>query len=134
MRSITETITIDAAPDNVHAFVSDLLRLPTWAIGFAKGIRQDGERWLVTLGSGDEVEIRADSDRAARTVDFVIVPAPGVEAAAPTRVLANGTGAEYLFTLFQAPDTPDEAFEQQAAELRRELTVLKAHVESSCPL
>jgi hypothetical protein len=36
--------------------------------------------------------------------------------------------------MLQAPDMPDEAFDAQVAELERELTVLRAHLESSCPL
>jgi len=134
MRSITETITIDARPDDVHAFVASAERLPSWAIGFAKAIRRDGDDWLVTLGSGTELPIRLDVDGETRTVDFVLMPAPGAEAVVPSRVVPNGEGAEYLFTMFQTPDLSDALFEQQAAELRPELTVLKAHVESSCPL
>jgi hypothetical protein len=36
--------------------------------------------------------------------------------------------------MHHTPDIPDEVFEAQAAELERELTVLKAHLETSCPL
>lgn len=134
MRATTESITIDASPDDVWAFVADPEKLPTWAIGFAKEIQQDGDGWTVTLASGDTMPIRFDTDASARTVDFVLAAAPGVGLAAPSRVVANGEGSEYVFTMFQGPGMSDAMFDQQAAELRRELTVLKAHLETRCPL
>jgi hypothetical protein len=57
-----------------------------------------------------------------------------VELPANTRVVPREGGSAYVFTLFQAPEMDDDAFERQAAEVGRELTVLKAHLESACPL
>jgi hypothetical protein len=49
-------------------------------------------------------------------------------------VVPNGDGADYVFTMVQAAGMPDEVFDAQAEELARELTVLKAHLETACPL
>jgi Polyketide cyclase / dehydrase and lipid transport len=134
VRANTQSITIAAPPEAVFAVVADLARLPSWAIGFAEDIRQDGGRWLVRTGGGREVPIRVDADPGRGTVDYYMRVEPGGEVPAATRVVANGAGAEYVFTMFQPPGLPDEAFEAQIGELARELTVLKARVESSCPL
>jgi len=134
MRTNTQSIAIAAPAGHVFEFVADLEKLPKWAIGFAKEIRRDNGGWLVRNGSGDEIGIRAVTDPELGVVDFDMSPAPGVEVPAATRVLANEDGAEYVFTMFQPPGMPDEVFEQQIAELARELIVLKANVESACPL
>ena len=49
-------------------------------------------------------------------------------------MIETGGGATYVFTMLQAAGMPDEAFAQQVSELSRELVVLKAHLESACPL
>jgi uncharacterized protein YndB with AHSA1/START domain len=134
MRANTQSITIEASPADVFACVADLEQLPRWAIGFAKDVRREDGRWYVRTGSGDELEVRARTSPEHGVVDYLMSPHPGVEVPAATRVVPNGDGAEYVFTMFQPPGMPDPLFEQQAAELGRELIVLKAHLESSCPL
>lgn len=135
MRTSTQSVTIESAPEHVFEFVADPANLPKWAIGFCKQIRQEEDgTWIVTTGSGDEIAIRTASSPELGVVDSYMSPAPGVEVPAATRVVPNGVGAEYVFTMFQPPGMPDEVFEQQIAELGRELVVLKAHLESACPL
>ncbi len=134
MRSATKAIDIDAPAQEVFAFVSDPGRLPQWAIGFAKAIERDGDAWFVTTASGERVEVAVSADPPSGVVDFLMRPAPGVELPARSRVVAGGEGCAYVFTLFQAPGMPDEVFEAQAAEVGRELTVLKAYAETACPV
>lgn len=133
MRSDVRTVTIDAPPRDVLAFVSDPANLPRWAVGFAKDVRCEGGRWIVATGQG-ELAVAVEADERSGTVDFRMEPTPGVEAVAYARVVPNGEGAEFTFTQFQQPGTPDEVFEQLAAAVGHELAVLKALVEVSCPL
>ena len=51
------------------------VRLPTWAIGFAKGDRQEGDTGSSRSARATSCD-PADIDGTTRTVDFVIVPAP----------------------------------------------------------
>lgn len=132
MRADTKTISIDAGPEEVFRFVADPAHLPRWAVGFAKAVRRDGERWLVMTGAG-EVAVRVRADPASGVVDFVLSPAPGVEVTASSRVLARGSGAEYVFTQVQPPGMREEAFARSAAAVAHELTVLKALLEVDCP-
>jgi hypothetical protein len=134
MRANTQSITIAASPEAVFALVADPAKLPSWAIGFAKGVRREGGAWLVRTTGGREMPIRVDADPSRGTVDYYMGVEPGVEVPAASRVVPNGAGAEYTFTMFQPPGLPDDAFQAQIDELARELTVLKARVESSCPL
>jgi len=132
MRADTKTISIDADPGKVFRYLADLAHLPRWAVGFAKAVRRDGDRWVVTTGTG-EVTVHVRADPASGVVDFVMKPAPGVEVTASSRVLARGAAAEYVFTQVQPPGMPDEVFARSAAAVAHELTALKALLEVDCP-
>jgi hypothetical protein len=114
-------------------FLVDPTNLPRWAVGFAKSVRQDGDRWVVTTGGG-EMAIRIVAERTVGVLDFYMSPAPGIEAMAASRVVPAGDGVEYVFTQFQAPDMPDDVFAKNTQALAQELTVLKALLEIQCPL
>lgn len=134
MRTHVESIEISAPTDEAHAFLADPEKLPVWAIGFAKAIEHSDDGWIVTTASGERVGIRVVSEPEHGIVDYVMTPAPGVQLAARTRVVAANGGALYTFAMLQAPGMPDAMFDQQVSELKRELTVLKAHLETACPL
>lgn len=125
MRSITETVTLAAPPRRAFEFISDPANLPRWAVEFCRAIRRDGRRWIVRTPQG-EAEIRYEPDPKSGIIDMVVVPAPGIESTARARVVPNGDGAEFIFTFFQAPGTPDAAFEGMARSLRKELDVLRS--------
>jgi uncharacterized protein YndB with AHSA1/START domain len=133
MRSDTRSISIDARPADVFRLLADPANLPRWAVGFAKSVREEGGRWHVQTASG-EVRLRVESEPKTGVVDFWISSAPGAEVLAASRVIARGSAAEYVFTQFQAPGMPDEAFAQSVKALQHELAVLKAIAEVSCPL
>jgi response regulator RpfG family c-di-GMP phosphodiesterase len=133
MRADTRTSFIQATPTKVVEFLANPQNLPRWAVGFAKSIRRENQRWLVTTGAGD-MEIRIEADVLSGVVDYFMAPAPGVEMVARSRVVSNGSGAEYLFTQFQPPGMADEAFEKNVRALQHELTVLRALLEVECAL
>jgi hypothetical protein len=132
MRADTKTISIEAEPGKVFRFVADPSLLPRWAVGFAKAVRRDGERWVVVTAAG-EIPVRVCADAASGVVDFVMSPAVGVEVTASSRVLARGSGAEYVFTQMQPPGMSDDSFARSVAAVVHELTVLKALLEVDCP-
>jgi hypothetical protein len=134
MRTHVASIEISATVDDVVAFVADAEKLPVWAIGFAKAIDRDGDGWVVATAGGERVRLQVDADPARGVVDYVLQPAPGVDVTAATRAVATPGGAVYTFVMVQAPGMSEETFDAQIAELGRELTVLKAHLETSCPL
>jgi uncharacterized protein YndB with AHSA1/START domain len=133
MRADTKTVAIAASPDKVWKFLANPENLPRWAVGFAKAVKRDGERWLVTTGGG-EVALRIVADQKLGVIDFRMSPAPGVEGVAASRVVPSGDGVEYVFTQFQAPGMSDEIFAKNVQALAHELTVLKALLEIECPL
>lgn len=133
MRSDTRAISIEASPDKVLCFLADPNNLPRWAIGFAKAVREEQGRWVVTTGAG-EVGLRIVADGRTGVVDFWMSPKPGIEMLAASRVIPRGAASEYTFTQFQVPGMTDETFKQSVKALTHELSVLKALLEVECPL
>ena len=93
-RSETRSISIQAPPDVVLDVVGDARTLPRWAPNFASTIRQEGEHWLVN----EELLIDLRVVRELGTVDILRAERPPL--GAYTRVMPNGEGSEYQFTLF----------------------------------
>ena len=133
MRADTRTISINAPPVKVAAYLSNVINLPRWAVGFAKAVRQSEAGWLVETSNG-EMSIRIESDARTGTVDFWMTPVPGRDMLAASRVISRGEGSEYVFTQFQGPGMPDDVFAKNVQALMHELTVLKALMEVECPL
>ena len=134
MKSNTQSITIDREAERVFRFVAEPRNLPRWASTFAPHIEPAGDdQWVVPSPAG-AVLIRFDADEERRTVDFhmkPVVPTPGIEGLAASRVVANGAGAEYIFTMFQFAGMPEEVWHGQLEELPRELARLKQAIEAS---
>ena len=115
MLSQTVTAVLDAPRADVFAFLSDLDNLPLWATEFARELRHDGDRTVVVNGLGEFV-FSIDADEETGVIDMY---ADG--ALFPTRVVPLGADrTAYTFTMFKAPDMPDELFESQYDSLRRE--------------
>jgi hypothetical protein len=133
MKSDTKTITVERDFQTVYEFVANPENLPTWAKGFARTIRRTGDGWIIETPHGEHLNIRYATDAEFGIVDFYISPAPGVEFVVPSRVVPNGTGAEYIFTQFQLANMPDAVFEGQVHTLTQELAILKNTLEVACP-
>ena len=120
MRSETVTTVLAAPRDAVFDYVSDIEHLPEWATEFARELKREGEDYKVVNGLGEfYFEIRADPHTGV--IDMFAGPTKEEMAVFPTRavLLPDGRTA-YTFTMFQAPDMPDELFEAQRESLRRE--------------
>jgi hypothetical protein len=133
MKSDTKTITVERDYQTVYEFVANPENLPTWAKGFARNIRRAGEAWIIETPHGEQLNIRYVTDAEFGIVDFYISPAPGVEFVVPSRVVPNGSGAEYIFTQFQLANMPDAVFDGQVRTLTQELAILKNTLEVACP-
>jgi uncharacterized protein YndB with AHSA1/START domain len=126
MRTESRSITIAAPPTTVFGYVADARNLPEWAPVFATAVRPDGDRWIVTNDAGEfPVLVRASAEHG--TVD--VISAADESRGAFTRVLPNGEGAEYQFTLFFPDGTDETAVEQQMTTVEQELEAVRAGCE-----
>jgi hypothetical protein len=106
----------------VFAFVADPHNLPRWAPQFASAVRPEGDRWIVTSGDTEfTIAVRASGE--VGTVD--LVRGPELNVGAFSRVLPNGRGSEYLFTLFFPDGTPEDAISAQMEVVGQELRTIR---------
>lgn len=127
-RAETRTISIDAPPHAVLAFVSDPHNLPRWAPAFARTVRPDGDDWIVDSGEAEaRITVRVSPEHG--TVD--LLAAADHDRGAFSRIVPNGAGSEYLFTLFFADDTDEATVERQMAVVEEELRTVRGQCEAS---
>jgi hypothetical protein len=122
----SRSISIAAAPADVLDFLADPHNLPRWAPAFARSVSERDGQLMVDTGQG-ELPISVSVSRERGTVDVLSAAEPRVGAF--SRVLPNGDGSEYLFTLFFAPDADDSAVEAQMAVVDQELQAVRALCE-----
>ena len=80
-------------------------------------MRPDGDQWIVTNDAGEfPIVVRASAEHS--TVD--LVSAADRDRGAFSRVLRNGDGAEYQFTLFFPDGTDEAAVEEQMTTVEGE--------------
>jgi hypothetical protein len=132
-RADTQTVSIDAPPSVVIDLITDPAEFPRWAAGFARGVRADGDEWLVDTHDA-EVRLHVRVSHELGTVDFLLADAlPDVEIGAFSRVVPNGRGCEFIFTQFLAEDIGQPDLEDQRAVVAIELQTVRALAERASP-
>ena len=128
MTQRTETRVLNAPKERVFAYVADIANVPRWATEFARELRVVDGKHKVVNGLG-EFFFRIEADADTGVVDMLAGPTEDALALFPARVvgLPDGTSA-FTFTMFQAPEMPDELFESQHRSLLRELENLEREV------
>jgi hypothetical protein len=122
---LSRSIAIDATPAKVFDFVAEPRNLPLWAPGAVKSVEPSGDDWIFHNGDSERRVIVRTSQEYG-TVDLLSPDGPGVF----TRVVPNGTGAEYQFTLFFPEGTPEDAVTAQSDIIDEELVTVRTHCES----
>jgi hypothetical protein len=120
MRHATVTTVLDAPCEDVFDYMADIENVPSWATEFARELKRGTDGYRVVNGLGEfHFEIRADRDTGV--IDMYAGPDAEQLAVFPTRAVGLPDGrTAYSFTMFQAPDMPDELFDAQHASLQRE--------------
>lgn len=126
------TIGVSIARDwrEVYEFASRPENLPLWASGLARSFEQVEGRWFAESPEG-RVEVRFALRNGFGILDHHVVVGSGAEIYVPMRVIANGTGAELVFTLYRLPGMTDEKFASDRAWVERDLLALKALLEDA---
>lgn len=127
--SVTLSVSIDRAPVDVAAFVSDPRNLPQWAGGLCRSARQVGDDWVIDTGEG-EVGLRFCGSVAEGVLDHVITLSPEIQVYVPMRVVPNEAGSEVLFTIFQPPAMTEFRLQQDIALVKADLLRLKQVMEA----
>lgn len=120
METRTVTAVLEASQDQVFSYLAEIENLPKWATEFARELRYEGNKAKVVNGLGEfYFEIEADPDTGV--IDMYAGPTENALALFPSRVVElPGGRSAFTFTMFQAPEMPDELFASQYESLLRE--------------
>ena len=123
------SVSIDRRPADVYEFASDPRNLPRWAAGLARSeVRQEGGEWVADSPMG-KVEIRFAKKNPYGVLDHDVTLASGVTVHNPMRVIPNGEGSEFVFTLIRQPGMSNEKFAGDKAPVEKDLRTLKELLE-----
>ncbi|MFB9947319.1 SRPBCC family protein [Rhizobium puerariae] len=122
-------IGIERPWQEVYAYASRPENMALWASGLAAGLTRDGEDWIGDGGPVGKVRIRFAPQNPFGILDHTVTMENGLAVENPLRVVANGQGAEIMFTLFGRPDLDDTTFEADAAHVLKDLKALKSLLE-----
>ena len=128
-RCRTLSVSIDAPPARVYAFVRNPENLPRWASGLGRGVRKTADGWILETADGP-LGFKFVADNDFGVLDHIVTLTPGVDILNPMRVVANGDGCEVSFTLFELPGMTAEKFAEDAAMVERDLKTLKKVLET----
>jgi len=130
----SRTISISIARDwkDVYEAVWQPQDFARWASGLSQSpLERDEADWWKTEGPEGPIRIRFSDHNAFGVMDHYVDIGTGAEIYVPMRIVANGEGAEVLFTLFRQPGMSDEKFAADADWVARDLLALKALTASS---
>lgn len=121
-------VSIERAADEVYTFLAEPLNFPKWAEGLGHSFRHvEGMTWLAQTPMG-LMRIVFSEPNNHGVLDHAVIPEHGPAMHNPMRVVANGSGSEVVFTLFQRGMSDDE-MARDAGMVARDLAALKALLE-----
>ena len=128
----TLSVSVDATPTDVYAFVADPRNLSEWATGLGSAPTQlpDGA-WRVETPAGP-MRVQFAPRNEFGIVDHFVSPLDGQGSVVdvPVRVLPNAGGSEVTLTLFRQPAMTDEQYAADGAMVEADLARLKHAIES----
>lgn len=123
------SIFIARAPSDVYTFAVDPRNLPLWAEGLARSeVKMVGNTWVVEAPFGTARLRFAERNRFG-VMDHDVELDSGVIVHNPMRVLPNGDGSEFVFSLFRQPGITDEQFSADRFAVEKDLQHLKELLE-----
>ncbi|UUZ83972.1 hypothetical protein LJK88_09510 [Paenibacillus sp. P26] len=128
-RSKTLSVAIERRPEEVYEYVLNLAHFPEWATSFCRSIRESEDGWWVIETPDGSMQIKFVERNAHGVLDHYARLESGQEVFNPMRVIANGSGSEMLFTLFQLPGMSDAKFSEDAGMVEQDLLTLKSVLE-----
>lgn len=131
MISVTKYVQIERPMADTFGFLSDLTKMPKWAIHNVRSIRQVGDgRWEMETPRGTGYLI-PHYQKTNGILDHEFIDAGEGRWQVPARAVAAGDGASvYMITLTKPEGLAEEMFWQGMKLLDEELAALKACVEA----
>lgn len=121
-------IPIQAEPEAVSAYLSDVARWKEWAPWVHAAAETSKGCWNLDTPEG-RMELRFVRPGDPLSLDHWVRLANGQTAFNGMRVVGLGGRSELILVLFQAAGTPDEAFEADSRAVNADLERIKAALE-----
>lgn len=124
------SVSIQRTPEAVYAFASQPENLPQWAAGLARSeLKKVGDNWIAEAPFGT-VKIRFAAQNNFGVMDHEVELESGLVVYNPMRVVPNGQGSEFIFSLLRQPDMSDTDFVADKQAIESDLATLKALLET----
>lgn len=124
------SVSIARPPSDVYEFASDPRHLARWAAELARSeVKPDGDHWVADAPFG-QVRVRFAGRNPFGVMDHDVELPTGITVHNPMRVIPNGEGSEFVFTLIRQPGMSDGQFADDAAAVRSDLQRLKVLLEA----
>lgn len=128
-RSETLSVAIQTSFDKAWTFIVNPENLHLWTVDFALAPpTKEGKMYQVKTRRG-QVELFVQSDRDSGTIDFYF-GRDGKYSCSPSRLIPNDEEVLFIFTQFEPKDAPAGLFKKLVSNVRKELKILKEHLES----
>ena len=111
LRTAVVHTSIEAPPEKVVAFLSDIENWKTWAPWIRSVARSPSRDWTLDTDAG-VMTVRFVEPNSLGVLDHQVTLATGISVTNAMRVVANGTGSELVMVLFQWPHISAEDFER----------------------
>jgi Polyketide cyclase / dehydrase and lipid transport len=123
------SVSIARPPAEVYDFAADPRNLPRWAAGLARSeVRMAGDEWIADSPLG-KVRVRLAQRNPFGVMDHDVTLESGVTVHNPMRVVPNGEGSEFVFTLIRRPGMSAGQFAEDRAAVEHDLKTLKDLLE-----
>lgn len=124
------SIYIARQPSDIYKFASNPKNLTLWAAGLASSeVKKHGDTWGAEAPFG-MVKIRFAQKNTFGVLDHTVEFDSGTVVYNPMRVVPNGNGSEFIFTLLRQPGMSDEQFKVDKRAVEKDLKTLKELLES----
>jgi hypothetical protein len=127
-RSATIQTSIDAPPESVVAFLSDLQNWKTWAPWIESVERKSQRDWTLETEAG-VMMVRFVESNSLGVLDHQVTLASGITVANSLRVIPNGSGSELVMVLLQWPHMSAPDFDRDVQAVTDDFARLKAAAE-----
>ena len=113
--AVSRSREIAAPPSRVLEILEDPHQLPRWAPGFAREVRQEGDRWVAVHPLGFDLPFTLRVSREHGTADVIVSETP--PRGAYLRALPTGTGCHLALSIVvPVADGVDEAGQIDVAD------------------
>lgn len=120
---------VDAPAHEVYAFAARMENLPRWASGLAAGIEQRDGDWYTSSPMG-EVKVDMAPANPFGVLDHDVTLPDGTTVHNAFRVTPCGDGSLLVFVVLRLPGVGQASFDSDVAHVRKDLSALKAIMES----